>query len=381
MHIIYAKKFRFPNNSANAIQAMNMLAAFSACDQQVYSFFSFNKTIDDREKFLQDVYGFDSRKLGMSTSVSQALRGARYSMWLAQRVLSADREVLIYVREGAEVRRALWFRHLRRPAPPLFYEVHKFDIDERAAPAEAAKRRKEVSKLLSQMSGIVFIDQTLYEQAIDQFGFKSPSYVAPAGVNTALFGQRRDAAPTSDVLVGYLGKMVEEKGVILLAEALRFLPERYRIRFVGDINEKNKELLLRAAGGASSRIELRGRVPQTELSAAMEGVHISVIPSIHEDLFFSPLKLAESLAMGLPLACTPISHLKHSLQEGKHAIFAESITPAALAKAIRTLGDSPELLGRMQRENRIYAQQFSWEKRARGIVEFMREVMEKQRRA
>ena len=138
--------------------------------------------------------------------------------------------------------------------------------------------------------------------------------------------------------------------------------------------------LLSVAGEAASRIEFRGNVPQTALPRALEGVHISVIPLIHEGLFFSPLKLAESLAMGLPLVCTPIQHLKHRLQDGNHAIFAEAVSPQALARAICTLGESPDLMLRMQRENRAYAQQFSWEKRAQGIVEFMREVMEEQRR-
>lgn len=380
MQIIYAKKFRFPTKSANAIQAVNMLAAFSACGLRVCSFFSFNESIADQEKFLLGAYGLNPDKLGTYISASQAMRGARYSLWLARSVLSAERESAIYAREGAEARRALYFRHLHRPKLPLFYEAHKFAFDERAAPAMLIQKQNEIRKFLAQLNGIVFIDQTLQEQAIEQFGLQVPSYVAPAGVDTDMFGQRRDAAPSSEVLIGYFGKMVEEKGVLLLAEALRFLPERYRIRFVGDISEKNKNLLLCAAGIASTRIELRGRVPQTELADAMDGVHISVIPSIHEGLFFSPLKLAESLAMGLPLVCTPIPHLRHSLQEETHAIFAENMTSEALAKAIQTVGDSPELMERMQRENRAYAQQFSWEKRAQGIVDFMREVMEKQLR-
>lgn len=380
MQIIYAKKFRFPNKSANVLQAMNMLAAFSACGHQVHSFFSFNNNLNDREAFLQNSYGQALSKLGLSTSVSQTARGLRYSLWLARRIMAARGEAVIFAREGAEVRRATFFRHLHLPKLPLFYEAHKLDFDEQLPAALIEQRREELSALLARMSGIIFVDRAIQEQAMEQFGLRVPSYVAPAGVDIATFGLRQDAAPSSEVVIAYFGKVAEDKGVMLLAETLRLLPERYRVRFVGEAGEEIKSRLLSVAGESASRIEFRGNVPQTALPQALEGAHISVIPLIHEGLFFSPLKLAESLAMGLPLVCTPIQHLKHRLQDGRHAIFAENVSPQALAVAIRALGESPDLMLRMQRENRAYAQQFSWEKRAQGIVEFMREVMEAQRR-
>ena len=374
MHIIYAKKFRFPNESANVIQALNMLAAFAACPCRVESFFSLAKDLGEPKDFLHAHYGRDAEKLGAYTLAPQGARGIRYMAWLARRIMSAEKAAAIYAREGAEVCRALYFRHLRMPALPVFYEVHKFDFD------HTERRRREISRVLARVNGVVFVDQSLREQAVQEFGLNVPAYVAPAGVDLDLFGRRKAALPAAQVLVGYFGKMTEDKGVMLLAEALRFLPEHYRMRFVGNVSAQDKEQLLRIAGEAAPRIELRPKVSQAHLADALEGAHMSVIPIINEGQYFSPLKRAESLAMGLPLVCTPIPHLKHTLQDGKHAVFAESITPQALAKAIRTLGDSPALMERMQQENRAYAQEFSWEKRARNIVEFMREVMNNTRR-
>ena len=375
MNIIYAKKFRFPNGSANAIQALNMLAAFSTCARRVNSFFSFNKDLGDPKTFLQTYSGRSFEQLGECVIAPRELRGVRYPLWLGRRILLAEKDSLIYAREETEVLRARLLRHLHAPALPLFYEVHKFDFGEQEGSLQKEKRRQELCKLLAGTSGVIFVDQALLDQAQAEFGLRAPAHIAPGGVDIGMFGRRRASLPSSEVLVGYFGKIDEEKGALLLARALRFLPDRYRIRFVGDISEKDRERLLHLAGDAVSRIELKDKVSQAHLADAMDGVHISVIPLINKEKFFSPLKRAESLAMGLPLVCTPIPHLRHVLQDGKHALFAEAVTPEALAKAIKTLGDSSALMERMQAENRAYAQQFSWEKRAQGIVEFMSDVI------
>ena len=59
MNLIYAKKFRFPDNSANMIQGVNMVAAFYHCNTNTNAFFSFNDTIDDRNLFLKNYYGIN----------------------------------------------------------------------------------------------------------------------------------------------------------------------------------------------------------------------------------------------------------------------------------------------------------------------------------
>lgn len=380
MNIIYAKKFRLPDGAANIIQGLNMIAAFSACSAQVHSFFSFDTQFENIETFFSAIHGWRAGELGEYTIAPQSGRGLRYSWWLARRILTSEKGSLIYTRENWAARQALRFRFLHLPPLPVFHEVHKFNFNMESTTVSALRRRNKMCNLLARVDGVVFIDEGLQALAREHLGLRIPSHVAPSGVDLSIFGQQPGALPSSEVLLGYFGKISEDKGVMLLAGALRFLPEQYRLRLVGDIVEKDKSLLLGAAGAAANRIEFRDRVAPIHLAEAMQGVHISVIPFILENQFLSPLKLAESLAMGLPLVCTPISHLERSLEHGKHALFAENMTPEALGKAIRTLGDSPELMERMQRENRAYAQQFSWEKRAQGIIDFMRDVTEKRRR-
>ena len=89
MNLIYAKKFRFPDNSANMIQGVNMVAAFYHCNTNTNAFFSFNDTIDDRNLFLKNYYGINfSAYSDRILFTSQKLRGLKYNLWLMKNIIT-----------------------------------------------------------------------------------------------------------------------------------------------------------------------------------------------------------------------------------------------------------------------------------------------------
>ena len=95
MNLIYAKKFRFPDNSANMIQGGNMVAAFSHHNINTNAFFSFNDTINDRNSFLKDCYGINfSRQSNQIHFTSQKLRGLNYNLWLIKNIINKKNVVL-----------------------------------------------------------------------------------------------------------------------------------------------------------------------------------------------------------------------------------------------------------------------------------------------
>lgn len=375
MNLIYAKKFRFPDNSANMIQGVNMVAAFYHCNTNTNAFFSFNDTIDDRNLFLKNYYGINfSAYSDRILFTSQKLRGLKYNLWLMKNIIT-KKDVVLYTREGTEALRSHSLRHLKVPVAPLFHEVHKFDFDLTGNSDFDNNSRKKTAKLFSQLTGLIFIDELLAKQAKSVFNIQTPIYIAPSGVNIATFSDCKYSIPTSKIILGYFGKLIPEKGIFLLLEAFRKLPERYYLRLIGQCDEHVRNNLCELAGNAASRIQFMGHVEHASLPHAMQGVHISVIPSIMKNQFLSPLKLAESLAMGLPIVCTPMPHLQHILTSEKNAVFAHEVTPEGLAAAIQKLGDFPQHLITMQQENRHYAEKFSWESRAQGIMHFMQQVI------
>ena len=173
MNLIYAKKFRFPDNSANMIQGVNMVAAFSHHNINTNAFFSFNDTINDRNSFLKDCYGINfSRQSKQIHLTSQKLRGLNYNLWLIKNIIN-KKNVVLYTREGTEASRSIFLKHLKVPAVPLFHEVHKFDFNITGNSNIENKLRKKISKLFSQITGLIFIDELLAKQTKDVLNIRT----------------------------------------------------------------------------------------------------------------------------------------------------------------------------------------------------------------
>ena len=372
MNIVYAKKFRVPDRAANMIQGLNMVASFVKNGALVNSLISFADEISDRSLYLQKTYGLSGNALGNSTFISKRARGLRYSMWLIRSIFGQSPTPVVFTRENTELKKALLLRFISRRPIQIIHEVHKIPSFGPSDKGNNHRNTNDIFKKLSQANGLIFIDEDLRDRVLAKLNFETPSIVAPSGVNIAAFSSRYTNLPSPEVVLGYFGNISEEKGVFLLADALRYLPKKYRLKCVGRVTPETRSEMLRRIDNDTQRINFTGYLNPADLPNAMSDVHISVIPSISHTKFLSPLKLAESLALGLPIVCTPVEHLKRLVQNKKHAIFANSFHPQDLANAILKLGNSPDTLSQMSIENRAHAQLFSWDARARHIIEFIK---------
>jgi len=374
MNIVYAKKFRLPDRAANMIQGLNMLASFVKNGALVNSLISFADEISDRSFYLQKTYGLSEHSLGNSTFISKRARGLRYTMWLTRCVFGQSPAPVVFTRENTELRKVLLLRFMSRKPIQIVHEVHKIPSFDPSDKGNTHKKNNNIFKQLSQANGLIFIDEDLRDRVLAKLNSKTPTLVAPSGVNIAAFSSRNTNLPSSEIVLGYFGNITEEKGIFLLADALRYLPKNYRLKCVGRVTSETRTEMLRRIGNDPQRINFTGYLNPADLPNAMSDVHISVIPSISHNKFLSPLKLAESLALGLPIVCTPVEHLKRLVQKDKHAIFANSFHPQDLANAISKLGNAPDTLSQMSIENRAHAQLFSWDARARNIIEFIKSL-------
>lgn len=118
---------------------------------------------------------------------------------------------------------------------------------------------------------------------VPQFGV-DPALFAPGGDCTAHAeqqdaeaGSRRSAPGT--FTIGYVGRLVPEKGVLDLVEALAGLPACARLRLIGGgmlrprIEQRAREL------GLNGRIELRQGVSSTDVPAALRQIDVLALPS------------------------------------------------------------------------------------------------------
>lgn len=115
-------------------------------------------------------------------------------------------------------------------------------------------------------------------------GYAGPAEVVPNAVDTTLFRPLdRDACRAelglSGFVAGYVGRLVEEKGLDDLVDALRFTPPDVSLLFVGS-GPLERDLLARAqAAGAAGRVRILPAMPLAELPTVMNALDVFALPS------------------------------------------------------------------------------------------------------
>ena len=141
--------------------------------------------------------------------------------------------------------------------------------------------------------------------------------------------------PQDAVVIGFVGRIVPDKGMTELAEAWAVLSERFpalHLLLVGPFEAENplaqpvEKLLL-----DDPRIHLTGWKPNTPpLYAAMD---VLVLPSYREGFPLSPL---EAAAMAVPVVATRIPGCVDAVQENATGMLVPPRDGPALAEALRT---------------------------------------------
>ena len=100
-------------------------------------------------------------------------------------------------------------------------------------------------------------------------------------------------------------------------------------------------------------VEMTGAVPPDEIPTLLHRMHVAVAPypSI-PDFYFSPLKVYEYLAAGLPVVATRTGELTSTLGDGRHGVLVEPGSPAQLAAALADLRADPALRAALGRSGR-----------------------------
>jgi glycosyltransferase involved in cell wall biosynthesis len=143
--------------------------------------------------------------------------------------------------------------------------------------------------------------------------------------------------------IGMVGRTAPQKGVDFFIESVRRLPpERFRALWIGGGDEAGQRAL-RAAG-----IEVTGWVPRAEVLARL---------ATEVDLYLhtarwegTPITLLEAAALGLPIVCRDIEHLRDV------PLGARVRSPEAAAAAVVRLGDPAERARAQVANARILAQ-------------------------
>ncbi|NDR54008.1 glycosyltransferase family 4 protein [Actinomyces sp. 565] len=164
------------------------------------------------------------------------------------------------------------------------------------------------------------------------------------------------------VVVAFVGTLKPWHGVADLLRAASLAKESWTLRIIGDGPER--DALHAQAEELGLDVDFRGALAPQEIPAALAGSAVGVAPypdlGGEDEQYFSPLKVLEYLAAGLPVVASAVGQLPRLL-DGIGMLVPPS-NPAALAAALDALAVAPQLRARRGELGRRRAEKHhSWD--------------------
>jgi glycosyltransferase involved in cell wall biosynthesis len=241
------------------------------------------------------------------------------------------------------------------------------------------ERRAERPSLLG-ADVIACGSEVVVEQVLRAGVLERQVLVTPTGVDLAAFAQPPDATPLRRRLglegrfaIGWVGSFRPFHALEQVVEATSTVSGA-TLMVVGDGPERGR--IQRLARALDVPATFTGTVPHHQLPAYLAAMDAAVLLAPRGKSFhYSPLKLAEYLAAGLPVVAPAIGQLARRLTDGVDAILVPPHDVAALSAALRRLRDDPEERTRLGKAARAAAEaEWSWEHQVRRVVEAVTEV-------
>jgi glycosyltransferase involved in cell wall biosynthesis len=140
-------------------------------------------------------------------------------------------------------------------------------------------------KYVMRHSDMAFVCSRAVKQILETEGYTKPIEVFPLGVDVSRFRKsssvqlKRKLALDGKFIIGYVGRLLEIKGIFLLIELMRYLPGNVHLLMVGSGPEKKNLRVVSAKYHLEHRVHFMGNVPYTQLPQYINCMDIGIIPS------------------------------------------------------------------------------------------------------
>lgn len=184
---------------------------------------------------------------------------------------------------------------------------------------------------------------------------------------------KRVAAPPKSYDIAFCARLVENKGLLRVIEALRYLPDA-RLLVIGDGPMRGAAEHRARRMGIHDRVNFLGWLPTLE--AVLEAVLAArtfVMSSLSEG---GPRSALEAMACGMPVIATRVGVMPEVIEDGVNGLFTDGSPEDIAAKAGMLLQDAKKR-EHMGRAARGILERFERGKLVEKYAEFLKEIAKK----
>jgi glycosyltransferase involved in cell wall biosynthesis len=198
--------------------------------------------------------------------------------------------------------------------------------------------------------------------------------ITPTGVDLNLFAPRSGASEIRKELglqekfvVGWVGSFRRFHALEQAVDAVARV-ENSVLLMVGDGPERAR--IRRLARDRGITAKFTGTIPHAELPDYLAAMDVALVLASPGQVFhYSPLKLAEYLAAGLPVVAPRVAQLADRLTDDVDAVLVPPGDAQALAASLQHLHDDVDLRERLAKSARAAAEaRWSWDHEVRRIL-------------
>jgi glycosyltransferase involved in cell wall biosynthesis len=390
MRILYLISTRFPNERAHSVQVANTCHALASrgCEVTLCVAQLQEPSLDACMQF----YGLDVPGNLTLTALSKNtlfphMLGRFRSVWKLRRLckdLKKSAETFVYAR-GPEAARCLCYSGCSGQWPKLVFESHRLEFlhfkEQVKNAASSGKRRRLQSKadkffavenqVFSMSNALVCTTHSCLQDIKDRFAPNCPTCVIPNATSL-----RRPVQIAKDIDILYSGSLSEWKGVDTLISAMQYLPQ-YKLTVVGgSIRDQTRLVDLGKRLGVLGRVRFLGHVSPSDVTSFLDRARVGVLPtlgsySIEADRYTSPLKLFDYMMNGLPVVASDLPSTREILENNVTGVLVPSGCAKSLANGIRSILKDDGFAGRIADRAREHCMKFTWEERAKRIMELL----------
>lgn len=276
---------------------------------------------------------------------------------------------------GSQIARRLGVPHVVEVNAPLTDEAARY----RSLRWPTLARFCEAG-VLRDATAVVVVSRELADW-VTQWGVESDRVlVLPNGCDTTLFRPADAAmsrASAGGLTIAFVGSLKPWHGLDILSRAFTRLRARLpsvRLLIIGDGPERaNLEAQLRETLPEGA-YEFTGLLPQEEVARRLQDADLAVAPYPEiGPFYFSPLKLMEYCAAGLPVVASRIGQIRELLSHDENALLVPAGDVDALADALHELCEDGERRERIARSARRLAEGRSWDAAVSRLLEWLPE--------